>query len=97
MSKHSIAFVATLLAATLPAGLRAEEKPVELKKAPGIDIVESNCGTCHSLDYVQMNSPYPDHKLWTAEVTKMIKTFGAPIDDNDAKAIIEYLAKNYGS
>lgn len=98
MTRTTMLAAAALLAAALPAaGLRAEEKPVELKKAPGLDIVESNCGTCHSLDYVQMNSPYPDHKLWTAEVTKMIKTFGAPIDDNDAKTIIEYLSKNYGS
>jgi len=27
----------------------------------------------------------------------MIKAFGAPIDDADAKAIAEYLAKNYGT
>jgi hypothetical protein len=27
----------------------------------------------------------------------MIKAFGAPIDDADAKAIAEYLAENYGS
>jgi hypothetical protein len=31
------------------------------------------------------------------QVTKMIKAFGAPIDDGDAKAIAEYLAKNYGT
>jgi len=27
----------------------------------------------------------------------MIKAHGAPIDDTDAKAIAEYLKKNYGS
>jgi len=30
-------------------------------------------------------------------VNKMNKVMGAPIDDADAKAIAEYLAKNYGS
>jgi len=30
-------------------------------------------------------------------VTKMIKAFGAPIQDGDAKAIADYLKKNYGS
>ena len=35
--------------------------------------------------------------MWTAEVTKMIKAFGAPIDDADAKAIADYLGKKYGS
>ena len=75
----------------------AEEKPVRLKEAPGLDKVESNCGVCHSLDYIQMNSPFPNAALWDAEVTKMIKAFGAPIDDADAAAIKNYLSQNYGS
>jgi cytochrome c553 len=79
----------------LPAA--AQEKPVSLKKAPGVDKVEANCASCHSLDYIQMNSPYPNAALWDAEVTKMIRAFGAPINDADAKEIAEYLKKNYGS
>jgi mono/diheme cytochrome c family protein len=75
----------------------AEEKPVELKKAPGLDKVEANCGACHSLDYILMNSPYPTAALWDAEVAKMIKAYGAPIEEADAKAIADYLKKNYGS
>jgi mono/diheme cytochrome c family protein len=88
-----IALAAAMIA--LPAA--AEEKPVDLKKAPGLDKVEGNCGACHSLDYIQMNSPYPNAALWDAEVTKMIKAYGAPITDADAAAIKDYLAKNYGS
>jgi mono/diheme cytochrome c family protein len=88
-----IALVAALIA--LPAA--AQEKPVDLKKAPGLDKVEGNCGACHSLDYILMNSPYPNAALWDAEVTKMIKAFGAPITDADAAAIKDYLKKNYGS
>jgi mono/diheme cytochrome c family protein len=83
------------VALTLPAA--ADEKPVELKKAPGVETVEGNCSGCHSLDYILMNSPYPNAALWDAEVTKMIKAFGAPINDADAKVIAEYLKKNYGS
>ena len=75
----------------------AEEKPVRLKQAPGLDKVESNCGVCHSLDYIQMNSPFLNAALWDAEVTKMIKAFGAPIDDADAAVIKNYLSQNYGS
>jgi mono/diheme cytochrome c family protein len=75
----------------------AQEKPVQLKKAPGLDKVEANCAACHSLDYVLMNSPYPNAALWDAEVNKMIKAFGAPIDEVDAKVIADYLKKNYGS
>ena len=86
-----------LAAAVVALPATADEQPVALKKAPGLDKVEGNCGACHSLDYIQMNSPYPNAALWDAEVTKMIKVYGAPIADDDAKAIKEYLAKNYGS
>ena len=75
----------------------AEEKPVQLKQAPGLDKVEANCAVCHSLDYIEMNSPFPHAALWDAEVTKMIKAFGAPIDDADAASIKNYLSQNYGS
>jgi mono/diheme cytochrome c family protein len=74
----------------------AEEKPVQLKPGPGLDKVEANCGACHSLDYIRMNSPFLNSAAWDAEVTKMIKAFGAPISEADAKAIAEYLKKNYG-
>jgi hypothetical protein len=87
--------LATTAAVTVPAA--ADEKPVELKKAPGVDTVEANCSGCHSLDYIVMNSPFPNAALWDAEVTKMIKAFGAPIADADAKVIADYLKKNYGS
>lgn len=90
-------FIIALFAAALALPAAAEEKPVQLAKAPGLDKVEANCSGCHSLDYVLMNSPFPNAALWDAEVTKMIKAFGAPITDADAKAIADYLKKNYGS
>ena len=90
-----VVVLALAAAITLPAA--AQEKPVELKKAPGLDQVEANCSGCHSLDYIVMNSPFPNAALWDAEVTKMIKAFGAPIGEADAKIIADYLKKNYGS
>jgi len=89
----TIAIVTAVLA--LPAF--ADEASVALTKAPGLDKVASNCGTCHSLDYIQMNSPFMSAATWDAEVTKMIKAFGAPISDADAAAIKEYLKANYGA
>ncbi len=86
-----------LAAAALALPAAAQEKPVTLKPGPGLDKVEANCSGCHSLDYIQMNSPYPNAALWSAEVTKMINAYGAPIDAATAKEIAEYLAKNYGS
>jgi mono/diheme cytochrome c family protein len=75
----------------------ADEKPIKLKEAPGLDQVEANCAACHSLDYIPMNSPFPNAALWDAEVNKMIRIFGAPISDADAEAIKRYLKQNYGN
>lgn len=87
-----------VVAAALAAGVAvAQEKPVQLKQAPGLDKVEANCGGCHSLDYVPMNSPFLNAAGWDAEVGKMINAFGAPIEAADAKTIVEYLKSNYGS
>jgi sulfite dehydrogenase (cytochrome) subunit B len=91
------AWIILIAACAVPLVATAEEKPVERKKAPGLDTVEANCSGCHSLDYIVMNSPFPNAALWDAEVTKMIKAFGAPITDADAKIIADYLKQNYGS
>jgi mono/diheme cytochrome c family protein len=85
------------LAAALAAGfVFAQERRLELKDGPGRDKVEANCASCHSLDYILGNSPFMNRGVWDAEVTKMIKAYGAPISDADAKEIADYLAKNYG-
>lgn len=91
---RSAVALSALVAFSLPA--LAQEQSVELKDASGKDAVEQNCGGCHSLDYVRMNSPFMKPETWDAEVTKMIKTFGAPISDADAKTIRDYLVQNYG-
>jgi hypothetical protein len=93
MRAVSIAIMTALLAGSAAAA----EKPVQLKQAPGLDKVEANCGPCHSLDYIPMNSPFLNAAGWDAEVTKMINAFGAPIDQADAKTIADYLKANYGS
>jgi mono/diheme cytochrome c family protein len=74
----------------------ADEDAIELKPGDGHDTVLANCAACHSLDYIQMNSPFLDEKGWTAEVTKMVKSYGAQIAEDDQKIIIKYLATNYG-
>jgi hypothetical protein len=84
-------------AGVVAAAAAAEEKTIELTPGPGLEQVEDNCGACYSLDYIPMNSPFLNAAGWNAEVTKMIKAFGAPISEVDAKVIADYLAKNYGS
>jgi sulfite dehydrogenase (cytochrome) subunit B len=80
----------------IPASDRANERAVQLKQAPGVEVLEGQCGACHSLDYIVTNSPFLDAGKWDAEVAKMIKAFGAPINPADAKTIGDYLEENYG-
>lgn len=68
----------------------------ELKPGEGRDRVEGFCSVCHSLDYITMQPKAPKTQ-WTATVNKMIKVMGAPIPENDAQVIINYLAANYGT
>jgi mono/diheme cytochrome c family protein len=97
MHRIAVGAFAMLITATLAAPALAQEEPaVKLKEAPGLDKVEANCAACHSLDYVQMNSPFLDAAGWDAEVAKMINAFGAPINQADAKTIADYLKANYG-
>ena len=92
--KASLLLIASIaLAATV---VYAAEQRVALKEGPGRDKVEANCASCHSLDYIQGNSPFMNRGVWDAEVVKMIKAYGAPISDADAKEIVDYLTKNYG-
>src|ERR1700681_1919639 len=88
--------IAATMTALMAISSAAEERPVQLKQAPGLDKVEGNCSGCHSLDYVPMNSPFLSPASWDAEVAKMINAFGAPIEQADAKIIADYLKSNYG-
>ena len=94
---RTIVFAVFAAAALVALPALADEPTIQLKPGPGLDKVEGNCGACHSLVYIQMNSPFLNAAGWNAEVTKMIKAMGAPIPDDDAKAIVDYLAKNYGT
>ena len=94
--KPPLLVAAALLFATVGTA-RADDKTVTLKPGPGRDAVDANCGACHSLDYIRTNAPFMTSKVWEAEVTKMINAFGAPIEPADAKTIVEYLLKNYGT
>jgi hypothetical protein len=95
MRLASIAIMTAFMAFT-GISATAEEKPVRLRQAPGLEKVEAQCSACHSLDYVQMNSPFLSAAGWDAEVAKMINAFGAQIDEADAKTLADYLKKNYG-
>lgn len=98
------ASLAGLLLALLAATAQAQEKRItlppdhaygHLTPAPGRDVTQTQCQFCHSTDYIVMQ-PRGDAKQWEGVVTKMIKVFGAPLSEADARTITEYLARAYG-
>ncbi len=69
--------------------------PVQLKEGKGKALVEKYCAICHSPDYIPMQPAFPQER-WDGIVHKMIKVYGAPVPEDVAKEIIEYLGNNYG-
>ena len=73
------------------------EEKAAFKPGPNLEVVQGNCGSCHSSDYVltQPQGPKFEKEFWEAEVTKMIKVYGAPIDDADVSKIVDYLTATH--
>lgn len=79
-----------------PIDYKTPEEVAAFKPGPDLEVVKGNCSACHSADYIKMQPPMKDRKgFWQAEVTKMIKVYGAPIDDADVGKIVDYLAATY--
>lgn len=80
----------------LPALAFGDESQIRLKDGPGKDLVAGRCAICHSLDYITMNSPFLDQAGWEKEVGKMVKVMGAPVTEEEAATIVQYLNTQYG-
>jgi len=80
-----------------PISYKLPNETAAFKPGPNLEIVQSNCTACHSADYVQTQPRGPKFKqdFWQAEVNKMIKVYGAPIDEADVGKIVDYLAQTY--
>jgi len=65
-----------------------------LADGDGRELVQSFCGICHSTTYITMQPPLPS-ATWEGVVNKMIGTFGAPIPEPSAQAILAYLKSHY--
>lgn len=86
-----------LSVAAKPLGYQLPDETAAFKPGPNLDVVKGNCGSCHSADYVltQPRGPKFKKEFWQAEVTKMIKVYGAPIPEEDVPKIVEYLSTTY--
>jgi sulfite dehydrogenase (cytochrome) subunit B len=89
------AFVLLGAAMAEPVTYDLPEETAALKPGPGVEAAQNNCLACHSADYIQTQPPKRGKAFWDAEVTKMIKVYGAPINEADAKTIADYLAQTY--
>ena len=91
--------VATMVGSALaaPVNYKTPDETAAFKPGPNLEVVQNNCTACHSADYVKTQPRGEKFKkdFWQAEVTKMIKVYGAPIDEADVGKIVEYLAATY--
>jgi len=80
-----------------PVSYTLPEESAAFKPGTNLEVVQNNCTACHSADYVKTQPRGEKFKkdFWQAEVIKMIKVYGAPIDDADVGKIVDYLTANY--
>ena len=94
-----VSLVVFLLALNVSmAGVLKIELPPEtasFKPAPDVGVVNGQCMTCHSVDYIAMQPPLTQ-KGWAAEVKKMREKYGAKIPEEEVETIVNYLTQTYG-
>ncbi len=66
-----------------------------LRQGTGRDLTVGRCIICHSVEYIPSNAPAMDRAAWQKTIQKMRDRFGAPITDEEAKQILDYLDANY--
>lgn len=76
----------------------SESSVSEEEAAPGEgrELFIARCTSCHSVDYVSMHARFGTRALWEMEVAKMRNVFKAPLSDDEARRIVDYLARAYG-
>ena len=71
------------------------EAGVKLTAGAGRELTSSRCIVCHSLEYIPANAVAMDRAAWQKTVQKMRERFGAPISDEEAQTILDYLSAEY--
>ena len=97
LSLVAVVALGAVAARAVPVAYKLPEETAAFKPGPNLEVVQANCTGCHSSDYVntQPRNVKSKKDFWQAEVTKMIKVYGAPIEDADVPKIVEYLAATY--
>jgi mono/diheme cytochrome c family protein len=92
----ALAFASAAAAGPVP--YKPPPETAKLAPGPNLELAQSHCGICHSVDYIstQPRTFASPRTVWTAEVAKMRKAYGAPMTDEDAVKIVDYLVAAYG-
>ncbi|MSU59387.1 MAG: cytochrome C552 [Pedosphaera sp.] len=75
------------------------ELPAEtgaFKLAPGAELANGQCLSCHSIEYVS-TQPLLPRAFWASSVKKMQEKYGAPVPADQVDALVNYLTLNYGT
>ena len=93
----AIATIGLVAVRAAPVSYALPEETAAFRPGPNLDVVRNNCTGCHSADYIKTQPRGEKFKrdFWAAEVTKMIKVYGAPIDEADVPRIVDYLTQVY--
>ena len=93
----AIAGLGVVATAAAPLNYAVPEDTAAFRPGANLEVVQNNCTACHSADYIRTQPRGERFKkdFWQAEVTKMIKVYGAPIDEADVGKIVDYLTATY--
>ncbi len=72
------------------AGITLPDDVSPAADAPGADVFERNCTSCHSASMVRAQ-PVLTAAQWQATITKMREAYGAQVADRDVPVILAYL------
>ena len=65
-------------------------------RSDGSEAANNNCLACHSADMV-LNQPPMAPPAWLGVVRKMARVYKAPVDEDDAAAVLDYLTRTRGA
>jgi sulfite dehydrogenase (cytochrome) subunit B len=93
----AVALSSLAVATASPISYQLPEETAAFRPGPNLEAAQNNCTGCHSADYIltQPRNQTSQRDFWQAEVTKMIKLYGAPIDEADVPKIVDYLSSTY--
>ena len=78
-----------------PVKIELPYETVAFKFAPGAEVANGQCLTCHSVEYVSTQPPLP-RAFWASSVKKMQEKYGAPVPPEQVETLVDYLVRNYG-